>query len=166
VEFHTANIIGIPEIKKSNSDKYLMRTIKLYENFGQDRLAFSSKIGREDTHLNFYDEPMGMRNALVNGGEVNWDLSLAQKNWGVTLGDTPATITSMRFDYEVEDEDDEDGDYIEKEWEIPEGTFSNDQFTTEINKFPLYLEAVEIHMRHTMNPKFWKITLYLGGDQN
>ena len=141
-----------------------MRTIKLYENFGQDRLAFTSKISRHDTDVTLYDEPMGMRNALINEGVVNWDLDLSKEEWGISLGDTPATITSMRFNYEVDD-DDEDRDYIEKEWEIPEGTFSPDQFTTEINKFPLYLEAVEIHMRHTMNPEFWKITLYLGGDQ-
>lgn len=143
-----------------------MRTIKLYENFGQDRLDFSSKISREDTQLTLYDEPMGMRNALINDGVVNWDLSLSQKGWGISLGDTPSTITSMRFGYEVEDEDNEDGDYIEKEWEIPEGVFSYEQFTTEINQFPLYLEAIDIKMNHTMDPKFWKITLYLGGDQN
>ena len=160
-----ANITPSLRIKKFISDKYTMRTIKLYENFGQDRLAFSSKISRHDTDVTLYDEPMGMRNALINEGVVNWDLDLSKEEWGISLGDTPATITSMRFNYEVDD-DDEDRDYIEKEWEIPEGTFSPDQFTTEINKFPLYLEAVEIHMRHTMNPKFWKITLYLGGDQN
>ena len=142
-----------------------MRTIKLYENFGQDRLAFTSKISRHDTDVTLYDEPMGMRNALINEGVVNWDLDLSKEEWGISLGDTPATITSMRFNYEVDD-DDEDRDYIEKEWEIPEGTFSPDQFTTEINKFPLYLEAIDINMRHTMDPKFWKITLYLGGDQN
>ena len=142
-----------------------MRTIKLYENFGQDRLAFSSKISRHDTDVTLYDEPMGMRNALINEGVVNWDLDLSKEEWGISLGDTPATITSMRFNYEVDD-DDEDRDYIEKEWEIPEGVFSHEQFTTEINQFPLYLEAIDINMRHTMDPKFWKITLYLGGDQN
>jgi hypothetical protein len=109
-----------------------MRTIKLYENFGQDRLAFSSKVGREDTHLTLYDEPMDMRNALINGGVVNWDIAFSKKSWGIALGDTPTTITSMRFDYEVEDEDNEDGDYVEKEWEIPEGVFSPEQFTTEL----------------------------------
>ena len=139
-----------------------MRTIKLYENFGQDRLAFSSKISREDTHLTLYDEPMGMRNALINEGVVNWDLDLSKEEWGISLGDTPATITSMRFNYEVEVEDNEDGDYVEKEWEIPEGVFSNEQFTTEIEAFPLHLESIEIKMNHTMDPKFWKIILYLG----
>jgi len=139
-----------------------MRTIKLYENFGQDRLAFSSKISREDTHLTLYDEPMGMRNVLINDGVVNWDLDLSKEEWGISLGDTPATITSMRFNYEVEVEDNEDGDYVEKEWEIPEGVFSNEQFTTEIEAFPLHLESIEIKMNHTMDPKFWKIILYLG----
>ena len=139
-----------------------MRTIKLYENFGQDRLAFTSKISRHDTDVTLYDEPMGMRNALINEGVVNWDLDLSKEEWGISLGDTPATITSMRFNYEVVDEDNEDGDYVEKEWEIPEGVFSHEQFTTEINKFPLYLEAIDIKMNHTMDPKFWKIILYLG----
>ena len=163
MEFHSANISVLFEIKKSNSDKYTMRTIKLYENFGQDRIAFSSKIGREDTHLTLYDEPMGMRNVLINGGVVNWDLEISQRKWGIELGGTPATITSMRFVYEVEDEESED--YVEKEWEIPEGVFSHEQFTTEVNQFPIYLEAIDIKMNHTMDPKFWKITLYLGGDQ-
>ena len=139
-----------------------MRTIKLYENFGQDRLAFSSKISRHDTDVTLYDEPMGMRNALINEGVVNWDLDLSKEEWGISLGDTPATITSMRFNYEVVDEDNEDGDYVEKEWENPEGVFSNEQFTTEIEAFPLHLESIEIKMNHTMDPKFWKIILYLG----
>jgi len=137
-----------------------MRTIKLYENFGQDRLAFTSKISRHDTDVTLYDEPMGMRNVLINDGVVNWDLDLSKEEWGISLGDTPATITSMRFNYEVEDN--EDGDYVEKEWEIPEGVFSNEQFTTEIEGFPLHLESIEIKMNHTMDPKFWKIILYLG----
>ena len=64
-----------------------------------------------------------------------------------------------------EDEDEESEDYVEKEWEIPEGVFSHEQFTTEVNQFPIYLEAIDIKMNHTMDPKFWKITLYLGGDQ-
>lgn len=139
-----------------------MRTIKLYENFGQDRIAFSNKIGRDDTHVELYDEPMDMKYAAVRGGEVNWDLELVERKWGVELGGTPATITSMRWEYEVDDE--ETGDPIEKEWEIEEGTFSNDQFETEVNSFPLYLEAVEIRMNHTKDPRFWKIKLYLGKD--
>jgi hypothetical protein len=76
------------------------------------------------------------------------------------LGATPAAITSMRLEYEIEDE--ETGDTIEKEIEIPEGVLSHDQFTTEINSFPLNLEAIEITMRHTMDPRFWKFKLYLG----
>jgi len=160
VEFHTANIRRVSLIKKSNSDKYIMRTIKLYENFGQDRLAFSNKIGRENTHVDLYDEPMGMKYASVKEGVVNWDLELRHREWGMELGGTPATITSIRFDYEVDDE--ETGDAIEKEIEIGEDVFSNEQFETEIEGFPLYLEAIEISMRHTMDPKFWKIKLYLG----
>jgi hypothetical protein len=163
VEFHTANISGLSLIKKFNSDKYTMRTIKLYENFGQDRIAFSNKIGRENTHLDLYDEPMDMKFATVRDGVVNWDLELRQREWGLELGGTPATITSIRFDYEVDDE--ETGDAIEKEWEIGEGTFSNEQFETEINSFPLYLEAIEIKMNHTKDPKFWKIKLYLGKNE-
>ena len=137
-----------------------MRTIKLYENFGQERIAFSSKIGREDTHVDLYDEPMGMKYASVRAGVVNWDLELVTRKWGMELGATPAAITSMRLEYEIEDE--ETGDTIEKEIEIPEGVLSHDQFTTEINSFPLNLEAIEITMRHTMDPRFWKFKLYLG----
>ena len=61
-----------------------MRTIKLYENFGQDRLAFTSKISRHDTDVTLYDEPMGMRNALINEGVVNWDLDLSKEEWGIS----------------------------------------------------------------------------------
>lgn len=141
-----------------------MRTIKLYENFGQGRIAFSDKIGGTGTQVDLYDEPMGMKYATVRAGVVNWDLELATRKWGMDLGATPASITSMRLEYEVDDE--ETGDPIEKEWEIAEGTFSHEQFTTEINSFPLNLEAIEINMRHTMDSRFWKIKLYLGKVQD
>jgi hypothetical protein len=137
-----------------------MRTIKLYENFGQERIAFSDKIGGSGTQVDLYDEPMEMQYASVRSGVVNWDLELATRKWGMELGATPATITSMRLDYEIEDE--ETGDILEKEIEIGEGTFSHAQFTTEINEFPLNLEAIEIKMNHTMDPRFWKFKLYLG----
>ena len=141
-----------------------MRTIKLYENFGQGRIAFSDKIGGTGTQVDLYDEPMGMKYASVRAGVVNWDLELATRKWGMDLGATPTSITSMRLEYEVDDE--ETGDPIEKEIEIAEGTFSHEQFTTEINSFPLNLEAIEINMRHTMDSRFWKITLYLGKVQD
>jgi hypothetical protein len=160
VEFHTANISDLFEIKNPNSDKYRMRTIKLYENFGQERIAFSDKIGGTGTQVDLYDEPMDMKYATVRSGVVNWDMELTPRKWGMELGETPASITSMRLEYEVDDE--ETGDAIEKEIEIGEGTFSHDQFTTEINEFPLNLEAIEIKMNHTTDPRFWKIRLYLG----
>jgi hypothetical protein len=160
VEFLPANITDLLELKKFNSDKYLMRTIKLYENFGQERIAFSSKIGREDTHVDLYDEPMDMKYASVRSGVISWDMELSPRKWGLDLGSTPASITSMRLEYEVDDE--ETGDTIEKEIEIPEGVLSHDQFTTEINSFPLNLDAVEIRMNHTTDPRFWKFILYLG----
>jgi hypothetical protein len=87
-------------------------------------------------------------------------MELVPRKWGIELGETPASILSMRLDYEIEDE--ETGDILEKEIEIGEGTFSHEQFTTECNEFPLNLEAIEINMRHTMDPRFWKIKLYLG----
>ena len=137
-----------------------MRTIKLYENFGQERIAFADKIGGSGTQVDLYEEPMDMKFASVRSGVVNWDMELAPRKWGLDLGATPAAITSMRLEYEVDDE--ETGDAIEKEIEIPEGTFSHEQFETEINSFPLNLEAIEINMRHTSDPRFWKFKLYLG----
>lgn len=137
-----------------------MRTIKLYENFGQERITFSDKIGDSGTQVDLYEEPMGMKYALVRSGVVNWDMELVTRKWGMELGATPATITSMRLEYEMDDE--ETGAPIEKEIEIAEGVFSHEQFTTEINSFPLNLEAIEIRMNHTMAPRFWKIKLILG----
>ena len=137
-----------------------MRTIKLYENFGQERIAFSDKIGGTGTQVDLYDTPMGMKYATVRAGVVNWDLELVTRKWGMDLGATPATITSIRLEYEVDDE--ETGAPIEKEIECAEGTFSHDQFTTEFNSFPLNLEAIEINMRHTTDPRFWKCKLILG----
>lgn len=137
-----------------------MRTIKLYENFGQERISFSDKIGDSGTQVDLYEEPMGMKYASVRSGVVNWDMELVTRKWGMELGATPATITSMRLEYEVDDE--ETGAPIEKEIEIAEGVFSHEQFTTEINSFPLNLEAIEIRMNHTMAPRFWKIKLILG----
>jgi hypothetical protein len=137
-----------------------MRTIKLYENFGQERIAFSDKIGDSGTQVDLYEEPMGMKYASVRAGVVNWDLELVTRKWGLDLGATPAAITSMRLEYEIEDE--ETGDSIEKELDLGGDSFSHEQFTTEINSFPLNLEAIEITMRHTMDPRFWKFKLYLG----
>ena len=137
-----------------------MRTIKLYENFGQERIAFSVKIGGTGTQVDLYDEPMEMKYASVRSGVVNWDLELLTRKWGMELGETPAAITSMRLDYEIEDE--ETGDLVEKELECGEDSLSHAQFTTEINSFPLNLESIEINMRHTMDPRFWKFKLYLG----
>jgi hypothetical protein len=137
-----------------------MRTIKLYENFGQERIAFSDKIGDSGTQVDLYEEPMGMKYASVRAGVVNWDLELVTRKWGMELGATPAAITSMRLEYEIEDE--ETGDSIEKELDLGGDSFSHEQFTTEINSFPLNLEAIEITMRHTMDPRFWKFKLYLG----
>lgn len=137
-----------------------MRTIKLYENFGQERISFSDKIGDSGTQVDLYEEPMGMKYASVRSGVVNWDMELVTRKWGMELGATPATITSMRLEYEVDDE--ETGAPIEKEIENAEGVFSHEQFTTEINSFPLNLEAIEIRMNHTMAPRFWKIKLILG----
>jgi hypothetical protein len=137
-----------------------MRTIKLYENFGQERIAFSDKIGDSGTQVDLYEEPMGMKYTSVRAGVVNWDLELVTRKWGMELGATPAAITSMRLEYEIEDE--ETGDIIEKELDLGGDSFSHEQFTTEINSFPLNLEAIEITMRHTMDPRFWKFKLYLG----
>jgi hypothetical protein len=137
-----------------------MRTIKLYENFGQGRIAFSDKIGGTGTQVDLYEEPIGMKYASVRAGVVNWDLELVTRKWGMELGETPASITSMRLEYEVDDE--ETGDSIEKELDLGGDSFSHEQFTTEINSFPLNLEAIEITMRHTMDPRFWKFKLYLG----
>jgi hypothetical protein len=137
-----------------------MRTIKLYENFGQGRIAFSDKIGGTGTQVDLYEEPIGMKYASVRAGVVNWDMELSPRKWGMELGATPAAITSMRLEYEIEDE--ETGDIIEKELDLGGDSFSHEQFTTEINSFPLNLEAIEITMRHTMDPRFWKFKLYLG----
>jgi hypothetical protein len=87
-------------------------------------------------------------------------MELSPRKWGLDLGATPAAITSMRLEYEIEDE--ETGDIIEKELDLGGDSFSHEQFTTEINSFPLNLEAIEITMRHTMDPRFWKFKLYLG----
>ena len=114
--FHIANIAPYLQIKKFISDKYTMRTIKLYENFGQERIAFADKIGGSGTQVDLYEEPMDMKFASVRSGVVNWDMELAPRKWGLDLGATPAAITSMRLEYEVDDE--ETGDAIEKEIEI------------------------------------------------
>ena len=100
-----------------------MRTIKLYENFGQGRIAFSDKIGGTGTQVDLYEEPIGMKYASVRAGVVNWDMELSPRKWGLDLGATPASITSMRLEYEIEDE--ETGDIIEKELDLGGDSFSH-----------------------------------------
>lgn len=141
-----------------------MNRIKLYENFGQERVKFTSRIefdpGQGGTEVELYETPLGMESPFVRGGVVNWDLELLPREWGLVLGAPSATILSMRIEYELQDED--SGDTIEKEIELSEGVLQASQFTCEFGEFPLRLNLVEISMRHTMDPKFWRIKLYIG----
>ncbi len=132
--------------------------LRLFENFQENPNEFTDKIGRNQVEVNLYDEPSEIKYCSVQEGRVTWTLDLTYKSWGIELDG--AKIKEMYFDVETEDE--ETGDYVTTSIEVPEGSISFDVIQYEIGEFPLSLQSVEIHMNHTMDPEFWKVTMYIG----
>jgi hypothetical protein len=132
--------------------------LRLFENFQENPNEFTDKIGRNQVEVNLYDEPSEIKYCSVQEGRVTWTLDLTYKSWGIELDG--AKIKEMYFDVETEDE--ETGDYVTTSIEVPEGSTSFDVIQYEIGEFPLSLQSIEIYMNHTMDPEFWKVTMYIG----
>ena len=132
--------------------------LRMFENFQENPNEFSDKIGRNQVEVNLYEEPTEIKYCSVQEGRVTWTLDLSYKSWGIEF--EGAKIKEMYFDVETEDE--ETGDYITTSIEVPEGTISTEKTTYELGGFPLSLQAVDINMNYTMDPEFWKVTIYIG----
>jgi hypothetical protein len=136
--------------------------IKLFEDFMHSGNEFSADINKDKIMFDLINEPMNLKGADVKGGLIKWDLNILRRNWGYELGG--AKIISMDLIIEMEDEEGEG--YTESEINVPEDTMSSEQFSTEINNFPLALTWVTIDMRHSKDPIDWKVTLTIGSDQD
>ena len=132
----------------------------MFENFQENPNEFSDKIGRSNVNVDLYDEPSEIKYGMVQEGKVTWYMYLSPRSWGVEFDG--AAIKEMYFDIEVDDDENEDTKIISIE--VPEDSISSEKTTYELGKFPLSLESVEIHMNHTMDPEFWKVTLYIGNN--
>jgi hypothetical protein len=134
--------------------------LRLFENFQENPNEFSDKIGRSNVNVDLYDEPAEIKYGMVQEGKVTWYMYLETRSWGVEFDG--AGIKEMYFDIEVDDDENEDTKIISIE--VPEDSISSEKTTYELGKFPLSLESIEIHMNHTMDPEFWKVTLYIGNN--
>jgi hypothetical protein len=132
--------------------------LKMFENFQENPNEFSDKIGRGEVEVSLYEEPGEIKYSSVQQGRVTWTLDLTYKSWGIEF--YGAKIKEMYFDVEVEDE--ETGDYVTTSIEVPEGAISTEKTTYELGGFPLSLQAIDINMNYTMDPEFWKVTIYIG----
>jgi hypothetical protein len=134
--------------------------LKMFENFQENPNEFSDKIGSSNVNIDLYDEPSEIKYGMVREGRVTWTMDLSPRSWGVEFDG--AGIKEMYFDIEVDDEENDDTKTIRIE--VPAGSISSEKTTYELGNFPLSLESVEIHMNHTMDPEFWKVTMYIGSN--
>jgi len=132
--------------------------LRLFENFQENPNEFTDKIGRSNVNIDLYDEPSEIKYCSVQEGRVTWTLDLTYKSWGIEFDG--AKIKEMYFDVEVDDEEKEDTKTITIE--VPAGAITSDNTLYELGEFPLSLQSVEIYMNHTMDPEFWKVTMYIG----
>lgn len=136
--------------------------IQLFENFEQrDANIFLADIKKDKISFSLYQEPGSLKHSFVYKGEIQWQLSVFFKSWGIEIDET-AIIKSMNFTVELEDEN---GDYYEKEIEVPEGILKPEQFKTTFMNFDnrqISLLTVDITMRHSEDPEDWEIELGVG----
>lgn len=166
--FYKANVRIFLGIKKQFSDKYHMRRIKTFGHISESisdtpvyttRLASYKKSDRP-TQIDLYDEPKSLYMANVIDGKAEWTLDLQHFKWGIEIGDEGARLKSLTLTIEKEDEF--TGDMEEDTIELTEDDINHELLQYEIHKFPLDLEAIEINMNKSEDPKLWKITLTIG----
>lgn len=137
--------------------------IKLFENFNEAP-EFTQKISREDVYLSLYNEPGSLRSSLVRSGEVKWTMDVNIRRWGIELG--KAQLTHLEIVLEVDDQESEDGDTIEKTITVTKEQLldSFERTEQELEGFPLSITDLEIDMRHSEDPEDWKYTIKIGKD--
>jgi hypothetical protein len=166
--FYKANVRYFLRIKKQFSDKYIMRRIKSFSAISEsasDRIIYKANLGGygnkgRATLVDLYKEPKDLYMASIIGGSAEWTLDLQHRNWGVELGSDQAQLVSLRLELEVDNP--ETGEPEEVQLEYAETEFSPEMVRTEIHQFPLDLEAIEITMNGSTDPKLWNIVLHVG----
>jgi hypothetical protein len=145
-----------------------MRRIKPFDHITESasdtpvykaRLATYKKSDRP-TQIDFYDEPKSLYGANVTDGTAEWTLDIRHFGWGIDIGSEGARLKSLSLTIEKEDEF--TGDLEEDTIALTEEDINHETLQYDINKFPLDLEAIEINMNKSDNPKDWRITLTIG----
>jgi hypothetical protein len=166
--FYKANVRLFYRIKKQFSDKYPMRRIKTFGNISESasdtpvyrsRLASYRKNDRP-TQVDTYDEPQSLYMANVIDGTAEWTLDLQHFKYGIEIGSEGARLKSLTLTIEKEDE--YTGDMEEDTIELKEEDINHETLKYEVNQFPLDLDAIEIDMNKSEDPKEWIITLKIG----
>lgn len=134
--------------------------LKLFENYKDGE--FEDIIGKDAVEVDIYKDPLEYRGAYVRGGKVGWSLDVYPTSSGYKAGSPK--LNYLYLILEVEDEDSEDSKEIEIE--ISGEELQEDQFSSEIRSFPLYLRGIEIVMGHTKDPEFWKYKLIIGREED
>lgn len=145
-----------------------MNRIKTFSELSEsasDTATFRAELGgwasrNSKTHVEIYNEPEEIYPGNVKSGEAQWTLDIKATKWGLELGDNGASLKSMRLVIEADDK--ETGDTIEKTIDLPEGGFEFGEISTEIHEFPLVLDAIDIDMKESMDPKQWNVKLHVG----
>jgi hypothetical protein len=139
-----------------------IKNFKLFESL-QDSPVFESQIGSEeqDVYLTTHNEPYPIKNSFMTySGKVLWKLAIVPKKWGYSAEEFEIVGLSFTYDYEGENEE-----VIEGEFDIPGTKISHEYVKTEIKSLPLFLDSLEIDMRHSIDPEDWKIEATLGSDK-
>lgn len=130
-----------------------------------DSPVFTSKIGSwgsrsTEVYVELYKEPLEIKGANVIGGSVQWSMDIERTKWGYDISPEGVSIKSLTMTIEMEDP--VTGDYKEITMEFSEEQFNQESIRTEIHKFPLELNTIEITMNESSNPEDWKIALDIG----
>ncbi len=136
--------------------------IKLFEEFEQ-RGGFEESLDpKKGTKTWIYSPPGNLRGASVIGGHIKWDIEVIYKKWGIDIG--AFSIYELELTLEVEDEEKDES--FEKTILVKAPQLSNpDHIRTYIEGFPLGIEDIEIEMRNTEDPEFWKYEIRLGKEE-
>ena len=145
-----------------------MRRIKNFSDISEsasDTPVYTSRLASyrkndRPTQVDTSDEPQSLYMSNVIDGKAEWTLDLQHYKYGIEIGDEGARLKSLTLVLEKEDEF--TGEMEEDTIELTEEDINHENVKYEINQFPLDLDAIEIYMSKSEDPKDWKITLMIG----
>jgi len=166
--FYKANVRLLYRIKKQFSDKYHMKRIKSFGTLSEstsDTPVYTSRLSSykkndRPTQIDTYDEPKSLYGMNVTDGKVERTLQIQHFNYGIDIGHEGARIKSLTL--HIEKDDEYTGEPEEDTIELTEEDINHENLKYEVNQFPLDLDAIEIDMNQSEDPKDWNITLKIG----